>query len=107
MLYNGRRRNTRVIYMVGLFVSGSCSTALTESGGCCNAAKAMFCSIVGRRLTSAVNRAESIKMVRAASAGVEGRDSISTSLSEEMLPPEEWVPTRKNWPALWVRTRFT
>jgi hypothetical protein len=25
-----------------------------------------------------------------------------------MLPPEEWAPTIKNWPALlWVRTRFT
>jgi len=77
-----------VIYNVDLFVSGS-STTLTELSGCCNAAKAMFCSIVGRRLTSVGRRDESIKIVRAVSAGVEGRDarSISASLSEDMLPP--------------------
>jgi len=103
---------TRGLQSLFYLCSESCST--TElSGGCCNAAKAMFCSIVGRRPTSVVEakRAESIKMVRAVSAGVEGRDcavSISASLSEEMLPPEEWAPTIKNWPALlWVRTRFT
>jgi hypothetical protein len=88
----------------------STTAAGVVSGGFFNAAKAMFCSIVGRRLTSVGRRAESINIVRAVSAGVVGRDavSISTSLSEDILPLEElWDPTTKNWPVLWVRTRFT
>ena len=88
---------TRLVYIGGCLIASE-SFCTTDSCDCCNAANAMFCSIVGRRLTSVVTRGGSMRIAepevrrRAVSGGVGGRDcevSISSPSVDDVLPVEE------------------